>query len=88
MGQLQDIVRCPASEKCQAYGHCHTRHLSCAHPQAELGQWSNCSRHVLENFEEDTTDDQPRQSKSQEELVESEPEGISGWVGEQEGTAD
>lgn len=43
VGQLQDVVGCPASEEGQAYGHRHTRHLSCAHPQAALGQGGNCS---------------------------------------------
>lgn len=88
VGQLQNVVRGPADEERQAYSDRHTGHLSGPHPQVALGQGCNCGGHVLEDLEEDATDDDPRQSKGQEELVEGEPVCVCGRVGQQEGAAD
>ncbi|TNN44851.1 hypothetical protein EYF80_044940 [Liparis tanakae] len=87
VGQLQDVVRGPAEEEGQADGHRHAGHLPRAHPLPAPGQRSDRGRHVLENLEEDPADDHPRQSEGQEELVEGEPVGVGGRVGQQEGAA-
>ena len=82
--QLQDVVRGPAGEEGQADGHGHAGHLPGPQPEAAGGQGSHAGGHVLQDLEEHQADDGQWQRKSQEELIECEPVGGSGGVGQQQ----